>query len=107
VRLRCGFHRTRALTSASIGGLLAARVCADHFEEVVVIDPDNATLLASVDDEKTIHPGHVEGKPGVKRNVRPRVMQYNAFHAAQPMYLKGLRRLFPQVDEEIRAFNAP
>jgi hypothetical protein len=82
-------------------------VCADHFDEVVVVDPDNDGLLATVDDERAVHPGQVDGKPGVKRNVRPRVMQYNAFHAAQPMWLMGLQRLFPDVEDELKAFNAP
>jgi hypothetical protein len=58
-------------------------------------------------DEKALHPGQVEGKPGVKVNMRPRVMQYNAFHAAQPMWLIGLRALFPDIEKEIKAFGAP
>jgi hypothetical protein len=82
-------------------------VCSDHFDEVVIIDPDNETLLANLDNEDVIHPKMSEDRPGVKPVTRARVMQGNSFHAAQPMYLTGLRRYFPDVDEEIKKFNAP
>jgi hypothetical protein len=91
----------------SIGGLLAARVCSTHFEEVIIIDPDADTLLERLHDENILHPSMNPDRPNMKPNNRARVMQYNAFHAAQPIYFMGLQALFPDVEAAIRSFNAP
>jgi hypothetical protein len=95
------------ICGGSIGGLLSARVCSDHFDEVVIIDPDNDTLLANLDDERMLHPTATEDKPGMKPISRARVMQYNAFHAAQPIWFAGLQQMFPDLEEELKVFNAP
>lgn len=63
----------------SIAGLMAARVCAGHFEEVVIIDPDNDELVprarASLGDGRS--------DPDLAHYPRPRVHQTRVLHATQ------------------------
>jgi hypothetical protein len=79
-------------------------VCSDHFKEVVVIDPDNEVLLerARAEDALLKPWGSDDLAAGSRR---PRVMQYNAYHAGQPIYWAGLRRLFPTMGAEIKKAN--
>lgn len=48
----------------SFSGILAARVCSDHFEEVLLVDPEFS---------KTLHSGE-----------KTRIMQYKASHSMPP-----------------------
>jgi hypothetical protein len=88
----------------SIAGLLSARVLSDHFEEVMVIDPDADVLVqrALADDALRFPNGKDTDGP-----ARPRVMQWTAFHLAQPIYFTGLDRLFPSLRAELAAANVP
>jgi hypothetical protein len=76
---------------------MVARVCAEHFDEVVVIDPDADALVARArrDDAYT--------RPG----SRPRVMQAEAYHTTTGLYYAGLGRLFPDLDAELAVAGAP
>lgn len=61
----------------SIGGLLAARVCADHFVDVVVVEPE--AWLATEEGKTSLF--DAEGLPrAAVRSKRGRVFQYNAIH---------------------------
>ena len=53
-------NRLLAKVVLSFSGILAARVCADHFEDVVLVDPEFT---------KTLHEGE-----------KTRIMQYKATH---------------------------
>jgi hypothetical protein len=80
-------------------------VCSDHFEQVIVIDPDNDVLLDRAKPENTVQcPWGTEDLAPNRR--RPRVMQYNSYHAGQAIYWAGLRRLFLGVDEELKKAGA-
>jgi hypothetical protein len=89
---------------SSIAGLLSARVLSDHFEEVIVIDPDADVLVQrALADDAIRFPN---GKEAVGP-ARPRVMQWTAYHLAQPIYFTGLDRLFPSLRAELAAANVP
>lgn len=104
----------------SIAGLWTARVCADHFEDVLVIEPE---LWTGEDGEsmEALYDENGERKDGVSATPRQRVMQYNSSHGKdshlmqrysdaalgfQPIQLRGLRRLFPEADKEIKKTDA-
>lgn len=61
----------------SIAGLWAARICSDHFENVIVIDSEAWIFtdegVSAVCDEK--------GNMGPDGRDRTRVMQYGAIHS--------------------------
>lgn len=71
----------------SISGLLAAAVCADHFEYVTIVEPD-----ASANDERGVTlPKDTKTREGVYGapvpiNPRPRVGQWFNPHGESPRY---------------------
>lgn len=66
----------------SIAGLLAARICADHFEDVVIIDPDHSELI---DHARKVLPDYPGGKVDFEmgRHKRGWVMQTSIIHINQ------------------------
>ncbi len=53
-----------------MGGLIAARVCHDHFDDVLIVEPE--TWLNSPDAMR-VDPWNQESK-------RSRIVQYNSLH---------------------------
>jgi hypothetical protein len=96
LRLSC---LTRTHVYYSISGILSARVCASHFENVVLVDPEFTRALEG-------------GRKG-------RIMQYYSSHGAFSLlvvshelnssqafhnpFTKGLRLLWPNIDERVKA----
>lgn len=80
------------ICGGSISGLLAARVCSDHFSEVVVVEPE-----ALFDSNGEVLPMDVR---------RKRILQYTALHGFQPINLQVVRALYPTFDEEVKALGA-
>ncbi|KAJ6558219.1 hypothetical protein B0H19DRAFT_1376695 [Mycena capillaripes] len=74
---------TAVVCGGSIAGIVAARICADHFERVIIIDPE-------IQDSE---------KP------KTRIMQFNALHGYLALFLEGARRLWPQFDAEMKAMG--
>ncbi|KAJ7681973.1 hypothetical protein DFH06DRAFT_1463838 [Mycena polygramma] len=72
---------TAIVCGGSIAGLVTARICADHFERVIIIDPE-------IQDSE---------KP------KTRIMQYKAIHGFLAVFVQGARRLWPNFDAEIKA----
>ncbi|KAF7310356.1 hypothetical protein HMN09_00577400 [Mycena chlorophos] len=70
---------TAVICGGSIAGTIAARVCADHFERIVVVDPD-------VDEPE---------------KDRTRIMQRNSLHLYLCLFVQGARRLWSNFDEEV------
>ncbi|KAJ7732396.1 hypothetical protein B0H14DRAFT_2639877 [Mycena olivaceomarginata] len=60
---------------------VVARVLADHFERVILVDPE----LEDIERPKT------------------RIMQYNAGHVLLSLFADGARRLWPNFDAELKA----
>lgn len=63
----------------SIAGLWAARVCLDHFDEVIIIEPE--AWLATEQGITAII--NQDGEYKGNRHDRSRVLQYNAGHGEQ------------------------
>ncbi|KIM27239.1 hypothetical protein M408DRAFT_330146 [Serendipita vermifera MAFF 305830] len=87
---------TAVIVGGSITGLLAARVCADHFERVVILEADEGA--------DTEFPAAAESKRDAHGNLnyvsrRARVAQTFEIHLYQPFALLALRRLIPDFDE--------
>ncbi|KAJ3552545.1 hypothetical protein NM688_g4098 [Phlebia brevispora] len=72
---------TAIICGGSISGLLAARVCSDHFTDVLIIDPE----LTEV--ERT--------KPSA------RIAQYDSLHGYLTFVFEGMRRLWPNFESEL------
>lgn len=66
----------------SIGGLLAAKICSAHFEDVLVIDPDNDVLVERAQKSMPVEP-YGEVDKGISQHPRPRIMQTRIIHASQ------------------------
>lgn len=76
----CSAAHSVHLSHCSVAGLLAAAVCADHFESVFVVEPEqwaneHGTDLPQDQSYRTLPDGHKE--PIV---ARTRIMQYTALH---------------------------
>ncbi|KAJ7089573.1 hypothetical protein C8R44DRAFT_648716 [Mycena epipterygia] len=72
---------TAIVCGGSIAGTVTARILADHFEQVMLVDPEI----------------HDQEKP------KTRIMQYNALHAFLSLFVMGARRLWPDFDTEFKA----
>ncbi|KAF7328344.1 hypothetical protein MVEN_02549900 [Mycena venus] len=72
---------TAVVCGGSIAGTVAARVLTDHFERVILVDPE----LEDTEKPKT------------------RIMQYNAGHVLLSLFADGARRLWPNFDVELKA----
>ncbi|KAJ7691856.1 hypothetical protein B0H16DRAFT_1486638 [Mycena metata] len=70
----------RDISWHSITGMVTARICADHFERVIIIDPE-------LEDAE---------KP------RTRIMQYHAAHVILTIFADGTRRLWREFDAEMK-----
>ncbi|KAJ7578590.1 hypothetical protein C8J56DRAFT_968510, partial [Mycena floridula] len=82
---------TVVICGGSIAGLLTARVCLDHFENVIIVE---AEAWAGTEDAK---------KPDGPQYTRSRILQYNAFQGIQAFAFRALSRLFPTIEEECKA----
>lgn len=103
----------------SIAGLWTARVCADHFEDILVIEPE---LWTNGDKGmEALYDENGERKDDVSTTPRQRVIQYDSSHGKdphliqrlsdvvlgfQPIHLRALRRLFPEFDKEAKKTDA-
>ena len=68
--------RIHSSRSDSIAGLWAARACLDHFEDVVIVEPE-AWLGTDIGGKPPYNEiGTLQGE----RHERARVLQYNAAH---------------------------
>ncbi|KAJ7785634.1 hypothetical protein B0H16DRAFT_1400210 [Mycena metata] len=72
---------TAVVCGGSVAGSVTARILADHFERVILVDPE----VDKVDQPKT------------------RIMQYNAMHGFLCLFVVGGKKLWPNFDAEIQA----
>ncbi|KAF7306311.1 hypothetical protein MIND_00422200 [Mycena indigotica] len=68
---------TVVVCGGSVAGIVAARICADHFENVLVVDPDIE------------NPGN-------------RILQWNAAHLYLCLFVTGARRLWKTFDDVVK-----
>ncbi|KAJ7472287.1 hypothetical protein B0H11DRAFT_1349448 [Mycena galericulata] len=83
---------TAVICGGSIAGLLAARVCHDHFERVLIVEAEG--WVASDEGRK------IDGWD--QKLHRSRVVQYTSLHACQCYLFAGLQNLFPGFEKECR-----
>ncbi|KAK0188421.1 hypothetical protein F5146DRAFT_982989 [Armillaria mellea] len=83
---------TAVICGGSIAGLVAARVCHDHFEDVVIVEPE--TWLSSQDAKRT--------DAWNQENKRTRIMQYGSFHSFLAIGYMSFTKLFPNLTEECK-----
>lgn len=62
----------------SIAGLWTARVCADHFEDILIIEPES--WANGYTGTEALYDENGERKGDVSTIPRQRVMQYNSSH---------------------------
>ncbi|KAJ7888063.1 hypothetical protein B0H14DRAFT_1212521 [Mycena olivaceomarginata] len=74
-------HRLHNVCRGSISGIVAARICGDHFERMIIVDPE----IEDLEKPKT------------------RILQYNAGHVLLSLFVQGARRLWPNFDSEMEA----
>ncbi|KAK0501762.1 hypothetical protein EDD18DRAFT_1347834 [Armillaria luteobubalina] len=84
---------TAVICGGSIGGLLAARVCHDHFDDVVIVEPE---AWMNTPDATRVDPWNQQSK-------RSRVMQYDSLHVILPAGYKIMSKLFPNIEEQGKA----
>ncbi|KAG7444024.1 uncharacterized protein BT62DRAFT_952962 [Guyanagaster necrorhizus] len=84
---------TAVICGGSIGGLMAARVCHDHFDDVVVVEPEAWLNTA---DATRVDPWNQQSK-------RSRIMQYDSLHVLLPLGYKAMSKLFPNLEEQGKA----
>ncbi|KIM89717.1 hypothetical protein PILCRDRAFT_194199 [Piloderma croceum F 1598] len=85
------------ICGGSIAGLLTARVCADHFSKVIIVDPE--AWLVTEEGMRDHH--RQQGSDYMASRKRSRVPQYTSMHLYQPFSLMALRKLFPNFDREL------
>ncbi|KIK62617.1 hypothetical protein GYMLUDRAFT_506111 [Collybiopsis luxurians FD-317 M1] len=88
---------TAVVCGGSIAGLLAARVCHDFFENVLIIEPE--AWLTSEDGMRRFS--------WQQTNKRTRIMQYHSLHGLQAFCYSGLSKLFPDLEEQCRYSGIP
>lgn len=84
---------TAVVCGGSIAGLTAACVCHDHFEDVIIVEPE--AWLSSSDAKRT--------DAWNQENKRTRIMQYESFHLLLAIGYISLERLFPNLADECKS----
>ncbi|KAK0442351.1 hypothetical protein EV421DRAFT_1710715 [Armillaria borealis] len=87
-------HGTAVICGGSLAGLFTARVCHDHFDEVVIVEPE---VWADRPDAKRQDAWNQE-------NTRSRIMQYESLHGPiQRFAFMALCNLFTDFTKECEA----
>ncbi|KAG8899323.1 hypothetical protein FRC01_010586, partial [Tulasnella sp. 417] len=91
----------------SIAGILAAAVCADHFESVLVIEAETWTNEHGTELPKIEDRVHRTTSSGYQTATAPRtrVMQYYFSNFFQPPVYRAFTRLFPNIPRIIKELN--
>ncbi|PBL00011.1 hypothetical protein ARMGADRAFT_959754 [Armillaria gallica] len=84
---------TAVVCGGSISGLLTARVCRDHFENVLIVEPEG---WLNSEDAKRVNSWNQE-------NIRSLVMQYGSLQGVQVFAYSGFCKLFPGFESECKA----
>ncbi|KAH7104216.1 hypothetical protein BKA62DRAFT_615198 [Auriculariales sp. MPI-PUGE-AT-0066] len=103
-------HGTVVICGGSLTGLMCARVCSDHFERIIVVEPETWSLSPEACIESGVTGLREISKDGVMYNCmahkRSRVFQHTFGHAYQAFVLLALRKLFRNFDERALARGA-
>lgn len=93
------------ICGGSVGGMLAAAVCADHFDSVLIVESEAwANEYGSEIPEKREYRTTSDGYQAVVP-PRTRIMQYYVANFLQPPVHMALSRLFPNLPEQLEHFG--
>ncbi|KAG9047423.1 hypothetical protein FS837_002279 [Tulasnella sp. UAMH 9824] len=93
------------ICGGSVGGLLAAAVCADHFDSVLVVESEAwANEHGSEVPEEREYRTTGDGYPAIIPR-RARIMQYYVANFLQTPVHMTLSRLFPNLSEQLDHFD--
>ncbi|EJD37347.1 hypothetical protein AURDEDRAFT_173621 [Auricularia subglabra TFB-10046 SS5] len=98
----------KLIADVPIGGLFAARICADHFEKVIVVEPEAWTFTDEARQPANFDTREVKTSTGIYNtwnHKRSRVYQYSAVHFYQALLLRFARRLFPGFDSIAKSWG--
>ncbi|KAK7453568.1 hypothetical protein VKT23_011845 [Stygiomarasmius scandens] len=90
-KIQAAVHGAAVVCGGSLAGLLTARICADHFEKVYIVEPE-AWVFTSEEG--------VQVESWKQKNKRTRVMQYYSAHGNLLPVTFGLKKLFPDFERE-------
>lgn len=93
------------ICGGSVSGLLAAAVCADHFDSVLVVESEawaneHGSEVPEKREYRTTSDGYQAAIP-----PRTRIMQYYVANFLQPPVYMALSRLFPNLSEQLDHFD--
>ncbi|KAF8524139.1 hypothetical protein BU17DRAFT_43208 [Hysterangium stoloniferum] len=88
---------TALVCGGSIAGLLTAKVCSEHFENVIIVEAED--WLSTPEGLEDRH-----RDPNAQK--RSRVPQYTSLHGFQPFATMALRKMFNYFDAEVRKSGA-
>ncbi|KIJ42124.1 hypothetical protein M422DRAFT_31490 [Sphaerobolus stellatus SS14] len=91
---------TAVVCGGSIAGLLTAKICGDHFDKVVIVEPEEW-----VTTEEGLHDRHRQALDNYSLEAdhkRARVFQYTFMHGYQMFLPMALKKLFKNFEVEIR-----
>lgn len=91
---------TAVICGGSIAGLWAARICADHFEDVLIVEPE--AWLATDDGFAPVFDENGDKLESAPAHQRTRLHQYFGAHLFQILSFMALRHIFPNFDEELQ-----
>ncbi|KZV82925.1 hypothetical protein EXIGLDRAFT_778065 [Exidia glandulosa HHB12029] len=92
---------TAVICGGSFGGLFTARICADHFKRVVVIEPEAWTFTEEARSVSNFGTREVQNDNTVYNTIahkRTRVSQYTGNHIYHIPVLRFARKMFPGFD---------
>ncbi|KIY66467.1 hypothetical protein CYLTODRAFT_411806 [Cylindrobasidium torrendii FP15055 ss-10] len=84
---------TAVVCGGSIAGLLTARACHDHFERVVIIEPE---AWLSTDEGRQTEALNQTSK-------RARIIQYDVYHGFHSLIYRAMANFFPDFDNAAAA----
>lgn len=82
----------------SISGLLSARVCANHFENVIIVEPEQWVAVG----EKGLENHHKD--PDAPK--RSRVAQYDAYHHFHSIMTLAMQEMFSTFEQAMEKVGA-
>ncbi|KAG8993378.1 hypothetical protein FRB93_001991 [Tulasnella sp. JGI-2019a] len=89
----------------SVAGLMAAAVCSEHFESVLIIEAEGSANEFAIEIPTETEMRTMNNGLQTRILSRKRVMQYPVIHLYQPPVLLGLQGLFPAMQEQLDYFG--
>ncbi|KAH7101465.1 hypothetical protein BKA62DRAFT_618789 [Auriculariales sp. MPI-PUGE-AT-0066] len=109
-RMSGPIHGTAVVCGGSFSGLFTARVCASHFEKVIVVEPEAFTFTDEAVNGEPLATRHVDdhtnGPYQTIAHKRTRVYQYLSVHLYQVILTRFLRAVFPTFDASAKQVGA-